>query len=84
VSEVAIPDNVNDAYFKRAAAAKKTEEGIFEKKDEKYTASEQRKADQKAVDAGLLKAIGADAFMKGYLQKEFGLSRHQYPHLMKF
>merc|ERR1711935_226847 len=67
-----------------AAAAKKTEEGIFEKKDEKYTASEQRKADQKAVDAGLLKAIGADAFMKGYLQKEFGLSRHQYPHLMKF
>jgi len=84
VSGVAIPDNVNDAYFKRAAAAKKTEEGIFEKKDEKYTASEQRKADQKAVDAGLLKAIGADAFMKGYLQKEFGLSRHQYPHLMKF
>merc|ERR1711935_1211586 len=67
-----------------AAAAKKTEGGIFEKKDEKYTASEQRKADQKAVDAGLLKAIGADAFMKGYLQKEFGLSRHQYPHLMKF
>merc|ERR1712008_33741 len=65
-------------------AEKKTEEGIFEKKDEKYTASEQRKADQKAVDAGLLKAIGADAFMKGYLQKEFGLSRHQYPHLMKF
>merc|ERR1712123_15569 len=83
VSEVAIPENVNDAYFKRAAATK-TEEGIFEKKDEKYTASEQRKADQKAVDAGLLKAIGADAFMKGYLQKEFGLSRHQYPHLMKF
>merc|ERR1712212_673753 len=84
VSGVAVPDNINDAYFKRAAAAKKTEEGIFEKKEEKYTASEQRKADQKAVDAGLLKAVGADAFMKGYLQKEFGLSRGQYPHLMKF
>merc|ERR1712043_51499 len=84
VSGVAVPDNINDAYFKRAAAAKKNAEGVFEKKDEKYTASEQRKADQKAVDAGLLKAVGADAFMKGYLQKEFGRSRGQYPHLMKF
>merc|ERR1712055_951450 len=33
ISGVAVPDNVNDAYFKRAAAAKKTEEGIFEQKD---------------------------------------------------
>merc|ERR1712170_286581 len=84
VSGVSIPDSINDAYFKRAAPAKKSEEGIFEKKDEKYTASEQRKADQKAVDAGLLAAVGSDPFMKGYLQKEFGLSRGQYPHLMKF
>merc|ERR1711917_45705 len=84
VSGVSVPENINDAYFKRAAPAKKTEEGIFENKQEKYTASEQRKADQKAVDAGLLAAVGADAFMKGYLQKEFGLSRGQYPHLMKF
>merc|ERR1712170_158692 len=84
VSGVSIPDSINDAYFKRAATAKKSEEGIFEKKDEKYTASEQRKADQKAVDAGLLAAVGSDPFMKGYLQKEFGLSRGQYPHLMKF
>merc|ERR1712157_126500 len=51
VSGVSIPDSINDAYFKRAAPAKKSEEGIFEKKDEKYSASEQRKADQKAVDA---------------------------------
>merc|ERR1711992_337698 len=84
VSGVKVPDNINDAYFKRAAPTKKNEEGIFEQKQEKYTASEQRKADQKAVDAGLLKAVGADAFMKGYLQKDFGLSRGQYPHLMKF
>merc|ERR1712121_56688 len=84
VSGVSVPENINDAYFKRAAPAKKSEEGIFEKKDEKYTASEQRKADQKAVDAGLLAAVGSDPFMKGYLQKEFGLSRGQYPHLMKF
>merc|ERR1712189_175644 len=66
VSGVAIPDSINAAYFKRAAPAKKSEEGIFEKKDEKYTASEQRKA----VHAGLLAAVGSDPFMKGYLQKE--------------
>merc|ERR1739848_309198 len=48
VSGVKVPDSINDAYFKRAAPAK-NEEGIFEQKQEKYTASEQRKADQKAV-----------------------------------
>jgi large subunit ribosomal protein L6e len=85
ISGVAVPDNVNDAYFKRAAAAKKTEEGIFEQKDAGYTASDQRKADQKSVDAGVLAAIGgADSFLKGYLKKEFGLSRGEYPHKLKF
>merc|ERR1712044_131677 len=49
VSGVSIPENINDAYFKRAAPAKKTEEGIFENKTEAYTASDVRKADQKAV-----------------------------------
>ena len=39
ISGVKIPDNVNDAYFKRAKAAKKTEEGIFEQTQEKYTVS---------------------------------------------
>merc|ERR1712215_505822 len=29
VSGVAVPDSINDAYFKRAAPAKKSEEGIF-------------------------------------------------------
>merc|ERR1712055_896073 len=84
VSAVKVPDHVNDAYFKRAAAAKKTEEGIFEQNDAKYTASEQRKADQKAVDAGVLSALSADKFLKGYLAKEFGLSRGQLPHKMAF
>merc|ERR1719191_1667816 len=34
VSGVKVPDNINDAYFKRAAPAKKNEEGIFEQKQE--------------------------------------------------
>lgn len=85
ISGVNVPDNINDAYFKRAAAAKKTEEGIFEQKEAGYTASDQRKADQKAVDAGVLAAIsGADFYLKGYLKKEFGLSRGEYPHKLKF
>jgi len=85
VSGVAVPEHVNDAYFKRAAVAKKTEEGIFEQDAAGYTASEQRKADQKTVDAAILTAINAgDKFLKGYLKKDFGLSKGQCPHTMKF
>merc|ERR1712029_1214426 len=84
ISGVSVPEHVNDAYFKRAAAPKKTEDRIFEQNEAKYTASEQRKADQKAVDAGVLSALSADKFLKGYLAKEFGLSRGQYPHNLKF
>ena len=39
ISAIAIPEHVNDAYFKRAKAAKKTEEGIFESTQDKYTVS---------------------------------------------
>ena len=39
ISGVNVPDNINDAYFKRAAAAKKTEEGIFEQKEAGYNVS---------------------------------------------
>ena len=39
ISGVKVPDHVDDAYFKRAAAPKKTEEGIFESKAEAYTVS---------------------------------------------
>lgn len=39
ISGVKVPDHVDDSYFKRAAAPKKTEEGIFESKAEAYTVS---------------------------------------------
>merc|ERR1711997_1073485 len=84
VSGVAIPERVNDAYFKRAKAAKKTEEGIFEQTQAKYTASEARKEDQKAVDAGILAVIGGTPYLKGYLQKDFGLSKGEMPHKLKW
>merc|ERR1712176_1549963 len=76
ISKVAVPEHINDVYFKRTKAAEKTQE--------KYTASEQRKTDQKAIDAALLAPIAATPYMKGYLQAQFGLSRGQYPHNIKF
>ena len=39
ISGFNVPDHVDDSYFKRAAAPKKTEEGIFESKVEAYTVS---------------------------------------------
>merc|ERR1712130_829944 len=82
ISGVAIPSKVNDAYFKRTKVAKKSEEGIFEQTQAKYSASEERKADQKAVDAAVLTAVNKEKYMKGYLKKDFGLSKGQYPHKM--
>merc|ERR1712073_288404 len=86
VSGVAIPEHVNDAYFKRAAAGKKDGD-IFEAKKESYKPSEQRKADQQTVDKSLMEALKkhADAkLLKQYLRTGFGLSKGEYPHKMVF
>merc|ERR1711978_460554 len=77
VSGVKVPDHINDAYFKRAAAAKK----------EEYKPSEQRKTDQVAVDKLLLEAVKKHAdgkLLKQYLRTGFGLSKGDYPHKMVF
>merc|ERR1712111_48454 len=92
VSGVTVPENVNDAYFKRAAAAKKAvaasgkkEGDIFESKKEEYKPSDQRKADQVTVDKGLIEAVKKHAdgkLLKQYLRTGFGLSKGEYPHKM--
>merc|ERR1712004_850060 len=77
VSGVKVPEHINDAYFKRAAAAKKAE----------YKPSEQRKTDQTAVDKSLMEAIKKNAdgkLLKQYLRTGFGLSKGEYPHKMVF
>jgi len=84
VSGVTIGKEINDAYFKRSKAAKKAEDGIFEQKEEKFTASAQRKADQKSVDASIIAQVVKTPFLKGYLRSPFGLSSGQLPHKMKF
>merc|ERR1712240_542977 len=94
VSGVKVPEHINDAYFKRAAAAKKAaasgakkEGDIFESKKVEYKPSEQRKTDQTAVDKSLMEAIKKNAdgkLLKQYLRTGFGLSKGEYPHKMVF
>lgn len=75
----------DDAYFKRSAKKESTE--FLEEKDASNCGKEltdEKKADQKAVDAALLPAVEAEETMKDYLSSKFTLSKGQFPHLMKF
>ena len=80
ISSVKIPQAVNDAYFK--APAKKSEE-LFSKEYVPIV-SEERKANQEAVDAELMKCIEKVPMLKEYLHERFTLQRGDRPHDMKF
>jgi len=89
ISAVAIPDHLNDQYYRRQKLQKpKQGEGeIFDTKKEEYSVSEQRKDDQVAVDQQILDAIRAHPEKKllfGYLKQLFSLKNHQFPHKMMF
>merc|ERR1711902_395263 len=88
VSKVSVPENINDKYFARVKAEKSKKEGdIFEAKKEAYKPSEQRKADQAAVDAQVLSAIKGHAdgaVLRQYLKATFSLSKGEFPHKMCF
>merc|ERR1712000_747247 len=88
VAGVKIPENINDQYFARVKAEKSKKEGdIFEAKKEAYKPSEQRKADQAAVDAQVLAAIKGHAdgaVLRQYLKATFSLSKGEFPHKMCF
>ncbi|KAG5878477.1 hypothetical protein JTB14_003164 [Gonioctena quinquepunctata] len=89
VSEVKIPDNINDEYFarKREKRAKKEEGDIFQSKKEGYKVSEERKNDQKLVDTQILAAIKKHSDRKvllAYLSAMWGLRSSQFPHRLKF
>merc|ERR1711953_596866 len=88
ISKVSVPENINDKYFARVKAEKSKKEGdIFEAKKEAYKPSEQRKADQAAVDARVLAAIKGHAdgaVLRQYLKATFSLSKGEFPHKMCF
>jgi len=86
ISSVDIPEKLNDSYFKRKKLNKpKHGDGeIFDTEEESYTVSDERKADQKALDSQLLKVVKSQEYLEGYLSSKFGLQTGQYPHTMVF
>ena len=90
ISSLAIPDKLNDDYFRRVKAAKKgakKEGDIFAAKKEAYKASDEKKKDQADLDKKVLDIIKKNkegAMLKSYLRHNFTLSKGQYPHQMAF
>jgi len=78
--------NIDDAYFARVTSGSEEGEEEFFANDEAKAAvvSDQRKADQKKVDASILKAVDATPVMKNYLGSKFSLKKHDRPHKMIF
>jgi len=82
-----LPETINDDYFKRVKKQKPKGEDVFATPKERYTPSDVRKTDQKAIDKAVLTAIkkrkDKSVFVK-YLASMFGLKRTQYPHRIKY
>ncbi|KAL5983296.1 60S ribosomal protein L6A [Asimina triloba] len=76
-------DKFDDKYFTKEARKKKkkTEGEFFEAdKEEKKTLPQDKKDDQKAVDAQLIKSIEAVPDLKAYLAARFSLRSGMKPH----
>ncbi|KAI6180083.1 60S ribosomal protein L6 [Aphelenchoides besseyi] len=94
ISGIELPKHLNDEYFKRTDDKKdkrKAEGDIFaEKKSEftaQYTVSDQRKEDQKKVDAMLINCIKShpeSKFLRAYLSTKFALGKGDLPHKLVF
>nr|CAD2207560.1 unnamed protein product [Meloidogyne enterolobii] len=90
ISKLEVPVHVNDSYFKRKSGklADKSKGGIFAGgAKQEYEVTQQRKSDQKFVDAGVLEAIRAHSdkkYLFGYIGSRFHLAKGMYPHKMIF
>ncbi|RLN49485.1 hypothetical protein BBJ29_000079 [Phytophthora kernoviae] len=84
IEGVALPA-IDDAYFAKEKVAKKSkEEQFFAQSAAAPVISEQRKKDQKAVDAALIKKLDAEPFLKAYLNSKFSLTKSDRAHALKF
>jgi len=87
LGSVSIPDRVDDKYFARVElnAQDQQDQGeIFQQKKAVYSASSERKEDQKAVDASIIAAAKKVPHMVNYLGSNFALRNGQAPHNMVF
>ncbi|XP_024389884.1 large ribosomal subunit protein eL6 [Physcomitrium patens] len=77
----------SDSYFKREVAKKTKGESEFfeaEKANEAQTIPEEKKEDQKAIDAKLIPLIEAVPELKSYLAARFSLKSGVKPHELVF
>ncbi|CAL8069204.1 unnamed protein product [Orchesella dallaii] len=92
LTEVKVPDTLNDAYFRRDKAAlrkqRQQQEGeIFASAKTGYSLSDTRKKDQGELDKQILSVIKSSPDKKllmKYLSSSFALRSGQYPHKMIF
>ncbi|KAI4333172.1 hypothetical protein L6164_018010 [Bauhinia variegata] len=80
-------DKFDDKYFAKEVKKKKTKgEGEFfeAEKEEKNVLPQEKKDDQKSVDAALIKAIESVPDLKTYLGARFSLKAGQKPHELAF
>jgi large subunit ribosomal protein L6e len=89
ISDVKIPENINDQYFKRAKKGNKkgAEPDIFASKHADYVVAENRKEDQKIIDGSLVATIKKrddKVDLMGYMRSTFRLQKNQFPHRMSF
>lgn len=79
-----VDEKFNDAYFKRPAQKAQKDELFAEGEKKKSVVSDDRKADQKSVDAAILAAVKKTPVLAEYLNAKFSLKKGQYPHNLKF
>ncbi|XAO25644.1 hypothetical protein I312_104472 [Cryptococcus bacillisporus CA1280] len=85
ISGVSIPESISDAYFAKAKATKASKEGeFFGEGKEKKAFPEEKKAEQKAVDAALIASIKKVENLSKYLKSSWGLSKSDRFHELKF
>ena len=89
ITGVSIPEHIDDAYFKKPKTAHqpKTADSFFVADDATKTKTQRpdnKKADQKAVDAAIIASVKKVPLLSNYLATHFTLERHQFPHELKF